>query len=148
MGSRRRRDVRMSNYFGFNSESSHDTKEGDEGPWPTDTVTEQTNNDSDLNQDYFSSETGSEYDDDYDEATMEGEQPSYDSQTKLPEFDAVGTYSLDLVGQKRVLSRERRGTVNHLELPEATESSLMAHIDHSQSQLSLSAAIKYVCFLT
>ena len=107
MGSRRRRDVRMSNYFDCYPESSHDTEEGDEGP--TDTVTEQTNNDGDLNQDYFSSEIRSEYDDDYDEAKMEGEHPSYDSQTKLPEFDAVGTYSLDLVGQKRVLSRERGG---------------------------------------
>ena len=73
-----------------------------------------------------------ESDQDYgegDEAAAEGRQPSYDSKTKLPDFDAVGTYSLDLVGQKRVLTRERRGAVDHLELPKATESSLLAHID-------------------
>ena len=134
MGSRKRRDVRMSEYFDFDSQSGHDNEEEmeeEDQPSATDTVDKQTNDNGDYNKDYFSSETQNDYDGD-DEATMEGEQPSYDSKTKLPDFDAVGTYSLDLVGRKRVLLRERRGAVNHLELPEATESSLMAHIDHSQ----------------
>ena len=52
----------------------------------------------------------------------------------MPEFDAEGSYKMDMVSQRRMLSRERRSAVNHLELPEAVESTLMAHIDHSESE--------------
>lgn len=50
----------------------------------------------------------------------------------LPSIEGKGTYSLKLVGQRRLLRRERSATVNHLELPEATQSTLMARIDHSK----------------
>ena len=54
---------------------------------------------------------------------------TYDAQTDLPDFDAQGSYSIDLVSQRRMLRRERSAAVNHLELPEAVESTLMAHVD-------------------
>lgn len=50
----------------------------------------------------------------------------------LPSIEAKGTYLLKLVGQRRLLRRERSAAVNHLELPEATQSTLMACIDHSK----------------
>ena len=50
----------------------------------------------------------------------------------LPSIEAKGTYLLKLVGQRRLLRRERSAAVNHLELPEATQSTLMARIDHSR----------------
>ena len=118
MGSRKRRDVEMSDYFDFVSESDQDAEEAEYDPLPTDEPSEQ--------------ESDEKFDRD-NEADIEGRQPSYDSKKDLPDFDAVGSYTLDLVGQRRVLQRERRETMNHLELPEATESTLMAHIDHSQS---------------
>ena len=61
------------------------------------------------------------------------EEQTYDPDTNINHFDAGGKYSLDLVGQRRVLRQERSAAVNHLELPEAMESTLMAHIDHSES---------------
>ena len=64
----------------------------------------------------------------------EKEVETYDSQTDLPDFVAWGTYTMELVGQRRMLRRERHASVNHLELPEATQSTLMAHIDHSESE--------------
>ena len=62
----------------------------------------------------------------------EEEVETYDSQTDLPDFDAQGTYTMDLVSHRRMLRRERRAAVKHLELPEATESTLMAHVDYSE----------------
>ena len=59
-------------------------------------------------------------------------QPTYDDSVDINHFKASGTYSLDLIAQRRVLRRERGAAVNHLELPEATESTLIAHIDHSE----------------
>ena len=64
----------------------------------------------------------------------EEEVETYDSQTDLPNFDAQGTYRMDLVGQRRMLRRERRAAVKHLELSEAMESTLMAHVDYSESE--------------
>ena len=64
----------------------------------------------------------------------EEEVETYDSWTDLPDFVAQGTYTIDLVSQRRMLRHERSATENHLELPEATESTLMAHIDHSESE--------------
>ena len=69
-----------------------------------------------------------------DEEENEEEVETYDSQTDMPDFDAQGTYTMDLVGQRRMLRRERRAAVKHLELPEAMESTLMAHVDHSESE--------------
>ena len=62
------------------------------------------------------------------------EEQTYDPDVNINHFEASGTYSLDLIGQRRVLRQERSAAVNHLELPEAMESTLTAHIDHSESQ--------------
>ena len=60
------------------------------------------------------------------------EEPTYDGTVDIGYFEASGTYSLDLIRQRRVLRHERSAAVNHLELPEAMESTLMAHIDLSE----------------
>ena len=60
------------------------------------------------------------------------DEPTYDDTVELDYFEASGTYSLDLIHQRRVLHHERSTAVNHLELPEARESTLMAHIDFSE----------------
>ena len=60
------------------------------------------------------------------------EEPSYDDTVDIDYIEASGTYSLDLIRQRRVLRHERSAAVNHLELPEAMESTLMAHIDLSE----------------
>ena len=65
------------------------------------------------------------------EFTM-SEEPSYDDTVDIDYIEASGTYSLDLIHQRRVLRHERSAAVNHLELPEALESTLMAHIDLSE----------------
>ena len=108
MGSRKKRDLSMAEFSEFLS----DTMSASEG------------------QDY-----GADYEHDYehdnDLAEIE-EQPTYDDSVDINHFEASGKYTLDLIGQRRLLRRQRRATVNHLELPEATESTLMAHIDHSE----------------
>ena len=63
------------------------------------------------------------------------EEPTYDDTVDIDYFEASGTYSLDLIRQRRVLRRERSAAVNHLELPDAMESTLMAHIDFSELQV-------------
>ena len=60
------------------------------------------------------------------------EEPTYDDTVDIDYVEARGTYSLDLIRQRRVLRHERSAAVNHLELPEAMESTLMAHIDLSE----------------
>ena len=60
------------------------------------------------------------------------DEPSYDDTVDIDYIEASGTYSLDLIRQRRVLRHERSAAVNHLELPEAMESTLMAHIDLSE----------------
>ena len=73
-----------------------------------------------------------------DESDGEGftmaEEPTYDDTVDIDYFNASGTYSLDLIRQRRVLRHERSTAMNHLKLPEAMESTLMAHIDHSELQ--------------
>ena len=69
------------------------------------------------------------------DALKANEKQTYDPDVNINHFEASGTYSLDLVGQRRVLRKERSAAVNHLELPEAMESTLMAHIDHSESNV-------------
>ena len=73
--------------------------------------------------------------DDIDADSEADEEQTYDPDININHFEASGTYSLDLVGQRRVLRQERSAAVNHLELPEAMESTLMAHIDHSESNV-------------
>ena len=60
------------------------------------------------------------------------EAPSYDDTVDIDYVEASGTYTLDLIRQQRVLRHERSATVNHLELPKAMESTLMARIDLSE----------------
>ena len=63
------------------------------------------------------------------------EEPTYDDTVDIDYFEASGTYSLDLIRQRRMLRHERSAAVNHLELPEAMESTLMAYIDLSELQV-------------
>ena len=56
--------------------------------------------------------------------------PTYDGSTKMNHFEAGGSFSLTLLKQEK-LQRSKRSTVDHLELPEAVESSLLAFINHS-----------------
>ena len=72
---------------------------------------------------------------DENDALETDEDQTYDPDVNIDHFEASGTYSLDLIGQRRVLRKERSAAVNHLELPEAMESTLMAHIDHSESNV-------------
>ena len=91
--------------------------------------------------DYLSeamSDSEGEGDMDYDDRKEENNfvadngQPSYDDSVDINHFKASGTYSLDLINQRRLLRHERSAVINHLELPEATESTIIAHIDHSE----------------
>ena len=63
---------------------------------------------------------------------IENDEPTYDGTVDIDYFEASGTYSLDLIHQRRVLRHERSAAVNHLELPKVMESTLMAHIDLSE----------------
>ena len=60
------------------------------------------------------------------------EEPTYDDTVDIDYIEASGTYTLDLIRQRRVLRHERSAAVNHLDLPETMESTLMAHIDLSE----------------
>ena len=60
------------------------------------------------------------------------EETSYDDTVDIDYVEARGTYTLDLIRQRRVLRHERSAAVNHLEFPEAMESTLLAHIDLSE----------------
>ena len=87
-----------------------------------------TNNDNeDSNYDYGNND----YDSNEDASTME-EDKTYEPNADMPEIDAKGNYTLDLISQQRLSRQERSAKVNHLELPEATESTLMAHINYSK----------------
>ena len=143
MGARRKRDIDMSEFFNFLSKAQPQ-QSADKQPGES--------NDDTLGEDIdyvYGDDYAQEQDDSYmydggsdsaaaaaaidsDEDQREDGQPSYDPNSDLPDFDAQGTYSLELVGQRQLLSRQRRGAVNHLELPEATQSTLLAHVDHSQ----------------
>ena len=115
----------MSDYFEFLSKSVPESQQEEDDSSDTEigyaADDEHDGDDNDSNDD-----------NDNNASAME-EDPTYDSNTDLPDFDAKGTYSLDLTGQRRLLRQERSAAVNHLELPEAMESTLMAHIDHSES---------------
>ena len=88
------------------------------------------------NYNYDESEDN-EFPDEYEgEGFTMAEEPTYDNTVDIDYFNASGTYTLDLIHQRRVLRHERSAAMNHLDLPEAMESTLMAHIDHSEFQLS------------
>ena len=140
MGSRKKRDLDMADYLEFLSKSAPESEleEEDavlnmEADFEGDKVNESDNeDDEDSTYDY-----GNNYDSTYDygnneDASTMDEDQTYDSNADMPEIDAKGSYTLDLIGQQRLSRQERSATVNHLELPEATQSTLMAHINHSK----------------
>ena len=61
--------------------------------------------------------------------------PSYDPSVNINHFEAKGSYTLDLIGQRRV-SRHARSTKDHLQLPEAVESNLLAFINNSKHRFA------------
>ena len=58
--------------------------------------------------------------------------PTYDPTVNINHFEAQGSYTLDLIGQRRI-SRHARSTKDHLQLPEAVESNLLAFINQSMT---------------
>ena len=82
--------------------------------------------------DFSESPSETQNDESEEEDFMRDEDPTYDDTVDINYFEASGTYSLDLIRQRRVLCHERGAMVNHLGLPEAMESTLMAHIDLSE----------------
>ena len=128
--SRDKREQDMSDYFELLSEAVSNTEEDDGSLSPDYLEPDDSDYDGDSDFGY-----GGGSDDDIVSAMEEGEQ-TYDPNVDMNHMEAKGSYSLDLVGQRRVLQRERRAAVNHLELPEAVESSLMAHIDLSELIIS------------
>lgn len=61
----------------------------------------------------------------------ESEDSSYDPSKKMNHLEAEGKFSLTLAGQERIL-RSARDAEDHLQLPEAVESSILAFINHSE----------------
>ena len=59
------------------------------------------------------------------------EDKSYDPSKKMNHLEAEGKFSLTLAGQERIL-RSTRDAEDHLQLPEAMESSILAFINHSE----------------
>ena len=55
---------------------------------------------------------------------------TYDPSKRMNHFEAGGSFSLTLAKQEKLLI-SKRSAVDHLELPEAMESSLLAFINHS-----------------
>ena len=158
MDSRKKRDLDMADYFEFLSKSAPESEfeeedavlnmevDFDEG----DTENENDDEDGDANDDDDDSNNydyGNNYDgtndnnNDEDASTTMDEDQTYDSNADMPEIDAKGNYTLDLIGQQKLSRQERSATVNHLELPEATESTLMAHIDHSKFKKALTLVV-------
>ena len=82
--------------------------------------------------DFSESPSETQNDESEEEDFMRDEGPTYDNTVDINYFEASGTYSLDLIRQRRVLRHEKSAAVNHLDLPEAMESTLMAHIDLSE----------------
>ena len=121
---RKKRDVDMADYFEFLSESGHESEVEEDIPSISDTANEDFNTASDDYITYYD-----------DQAATMSEDQTYDSETDLPEFVGNSRYSLELVEQRRRLRSGRSTTVNHLELPEATKSTLMAHINESELKI-------------
>ena len=56
---------------------------------------------------------------------------SYDPTMKTNRFESTGSYTMDLVGERRIL-RHARSVEDHLELPNSVESSILAVFNHSE----------------
>ena len=157
MGSRKKRDIDMSEFFDFLStaqtEDNGEEEEDEDTPMPTGPPTDDGSDDmkyvygddyaaveedlANLDEaDYAVMEGEEEEEEGGDEGEQEDDQSSYDENSDLPDFTAKGSYSMELAGQRKLTGRERRAVVNHLELPGATQGTLMAHVDHSESPLS------------
>lgn len=68
------------------------------------------------------------------ETTEEGnpeEIKSFDPNVKMNHFEAKGSYTMELVGQLRIL-RHTRSIEDRLQLPEAVESTLLVFINQSK----------------
>ena len=61
-----------------------------------------------------------------------GDDESYDRDMKTNYYESKGSYTIDLVGQRRLV-RRTRSVKDHLNLPDAVESSILAFINHSES---------------
>lgn len=124
-----KRDVDMSDYFDFLSEVSPESEE-EGGTFGTEADHQEDNN-MDIYHDSYDNEGAQSQVSRI--VPLPREDPTYDSspEADMPDIDANGKYSLKMIGQRRLLRQERSTAVNHLELPEATQSSLMANIDHS-----------------
>lgn len=124
-----KRDVGISDYFDFLSEVAPESEE-EEGTFGTETD-HQADNNMDVYHDSYDNEVAQSQVSRI--VPLPREDPTYDPspEADMPAIDAHGKYSLKMVGQRRLLRQERSAAVNHLELPEATQSSLMANIDHS-----------------
>lgn len=68
--------------------------------------------------------------------------PTYDPTKRMNHFEAGGSFSLTLEKQEKLL-RDKRSATDHLELPEAMESSLLALINHSM--LNTLVPMQYNC---
>ena len=158
MARRKKRNIDMSEFFDFVSkEHDESEKQENEPDYPSgpesdggvantqeddDSLSyslygDESDDDSALEENYVSDVDGSDaFAMKEESVTMEEEEeedePSYDTNVNIPDFDAQATYTLELVGQRKLLSRERRLAVNHLELPEATQSTLMGHFDQGE----------------
>ena len=56
---------------------------------------------------------------------------SYDPNMKTNHFESTGSYTMDLVGQRRIL-RHTRSVEDHLALPNAVESSMLSVFNHCE----------------
>ena len=57
---------------------------------------------------------------------------SYNPNMETNYYESKGLYTIDLVGQRRLV-RRTRNVKDHLNLPDAVESSILAFINHSES---------------
>ena len=67
---------------------------------------------------------------------------TYDENTKMNHFEAGGSFRLTRLREVK-MARDKRDAVDHLNLPEAVESTLLAFINHSMQ----SAHLKFIYFL-
>ena len=85
----------------------------------------------DVEEDSLEAETGRKR---RDAEASAKEVPSYDPSVDINHFEAKGSYTLDLIGERRV-SRHARSTEDYLQLPEAVESNLLAFINSSKHDI-------------
>ena len=70
------------------------------------------------------------------EAADPDEIKSYDPDMVTNYYESKGSYSMDMVGQRRIL-RHARSVEDHLKLPEAMESSILTVFNHSELKVRL-----------